>query len=63
MIGLSFIALHITQRVIFVEYLFRVLVYLLFFSGLSVSFFWGFRGIGLIHAAFNNWSDSDDDRM
>lgn len=32
------------------EYLFRVLVYLLAFTGIGVTLFWGIRVIGVVHS-------------
>ncbi len=53
MISTSFVVLHAGQSVTLVEYLLRVLVYLLWFAGIGVAFFWGFRVIGIVRSGLH----------
>lgn len=49
MLSTWFVVLHAPQSVTLVEYLFRVLVYLLPFIGIGVTILWGVRVIGIVH--------------
>ena len=50
LISTLIVVLHAGEAVTLVEYLFRVLVYLLAFGGIGVTIFWGVRIIEIVHS-------------
>jgi len=50
LISTLIVVLHTGEAVTLVEYLFRVLVYLLAFAGIGVTIFWGVRVIEIVHS-------------
>lgn len=60
MISAFFVVLHTVQAVTLVEYLFRVLVYLLAFTGIGVTIFGGFRVIEIVQSEISRRGGIND---
>lgn len=60
MISTSFAVLHASQSVPFAEYLVRVFVYLLFFSGIGVTMYWAVRVIELVQSEISGRGETND---
>jgi len=59
--SVAFVVLHIGQAVTFGEYLYRVLVYSLAFTGVGVAIFWGLRVLEIVRSEINGRGGIDDD--
>lgn len=54
------VVLHTGQAVTLVEYLFRVLVYLLAFTGIGVTVFSGLRAVEIVQSGIGRRGRTDD---
>ena len=61
MLSTSFVVLHTGHAVTLVEYLFRVLVYLLAFAGIGVTVFSSLRVIGIVRSELGRRGRVTDD--
>jgi len=59
MLSISFAVLHTGHGVTLAEYLFRVFVYLLLFTGIGVTTFWGVRVIGTVRSEIGRRGRTD----